>query len=109
AGPNGVVSSPLARRLAREAGVDLARIQGSGPHRRVIARDVEAAKSGRGIMAPAAPMAAPAVQGLADEKILALFEAGSYEAVPHDNIRKVIAPRLLEATLTIPHLYPTLD
>jgi pyruvate dehydrogenase E2 component (dihydrolipoamide acetyltransferase) len=107
--PNRVFSSPLARRLAREAGIDLARIQGSGPHGRVIARDVEAAKSGRGIMAPAAPMAAPAVQGLADEKILALFEPGSYEAVPHDNIRKVIARRLLEAKLTIPHFYLTLD
>jgi pyruvate dehydrogenase E2 component (dihydrolipoyllysine-residue acetyltransferase) len=107
--PNRVFSSPLARRLAREAGIDLARIQGSGPHGRVIARDVEAAKSGRGTMAPAAPMAAPAVQGLADEKILALFEPGSYEAVPHDNIRKVIARRLLEAKLTIPHFYLTLD
>jgi pyruvate dehydrogenase E2 component (dihydrolipoamide acetyltransferase) len=106
--PNRVFSSPLARRLAREAGIDLARIQGSGPHGRVIARDVEAAKSGRGIMAPAAPMAA-AVQAPADEKILALFEPGSYEAVPHDNIRKVIARRLLEAKLTIPHFYLTLD
>jgi pyruvate dehydrogenase E2 component (dihydrolipoamide acetyltransferase) len=107
--PNRVFSSPLARRLAREAGIDLARIQGSGPHGRVIARDVEAAKSGRGIMAPAAPMAAPAAQGLADEKILALFEPGSYEVVSHDSIRKVIARRLLEAKLTIPHFYLTLD
>jgi pyruvate dehydrogenase E2 component (dihydrolipoamide acetyltransferase) len=107
--PNRVFSSPLARRLAREAGIDLARIQGSGPHGRVIARDVEAAKSGRGIVAPAAPMAAPAAQGLADEKILALFEPGSYEVVSHDSIRKVIARRLLEAKLTIPHFYLTLD
>jgi pyruvate dehydrogenase E2 component (dihydrolipoamide acetyltransferase) len=107
--PNRVFSSPLARRLARDAGIDLARIQGSGPHGRVIARDVEAAKSGRGIMAPAAPMAAPAAQGLADEKILALFEPGSYEVVSHDSIRKVIARRLLEAKLTIPHFYLTLD
>jgi pyruvate dehydrogenase E2 component (dihydrolipoamide acetyltransferase) len=107
--PNRVFSSPLARRLAREAGIDLARIQGSGPHGRVIARDVEAAKSGRGIMAPTAPMAAPAAQSLADEKILALFEPGSYEAVSHDSIRKVIARRLLEAKLTIPHFYLTLD
>src|SRR5262249_56757755 len=52
--PNRVFSSPLARRLAREAGIDLARVQGSGPHGRVIARDVEATKSGRGIMPPAA-------------------------------------------------------
>jgi pyruvate dehydrogenase E2 component (dihydrolipoamide acetyltransferase) len=105
-----VFSSPLARRLAKEAGIDLARIRGSGPHGRVIAHDVELAKSGRGVMAPAAaPAAAPPVQAPADEKILALFEPGSYEAVPHDNVRKVIARRLLEAKLTIPHFYLTLD
>jgi pyruvate dehydrogenase E2 component (dihydrolipoamide acetyltransferase) len=110
---NRVFSSPLARRLAKEASIDLARIQGSGPHGRVIARDVEAAKSGRGIIAPAAPAAAaaaaPVVQAPADEKIIALFEPGSYDAVPHDGIRKVIARRLLEAKLTIPHFYLTLD
>jgi pyruvate dehydrogenase E2 component (dihydrolipoamide acetyltransferase) len=107
---NRVFSSPLARRLAKEAGIDLARIQGSGPHGRVIARDVEAAQSGRGIKAPAAAAAAAAVvQAPADEKIIALFEPGSYDAVPHDGIRKVIARRLLEAKLTIPHFYLTLD
>src|SRR5262249_61847800 len=52
---NRVFSSPLARRLAKEAGIDLARVEGSGPHGRVIARDVEAAKSGRGLAAPAIP------------------------------------------------------
>jgi pyruvate dehydrogenase E2 component (dihydrolipoamide acetyltransferase) len=107
---NRVFSSPLARRLAKEGGIDLARIQGSGPHGRVIARDVELAKSGRGVMAPAAAAAvAPPVQAPADDKILALFEPGSYETVPHDNVRKVIARRLLEAKLTIPHFYLTLD
>lgn len=110
---NRVFSSPLARRLAKEAGIDLARVQGSGPHGRVIARDVEAAKSGRGIAAPAAAAAAgavaPTVQTPTDEKIRALFEPGSYDAVPHDNIRKVIARRLLEAKLTIPHFYLTLE
>jgi pyruvate dehydrogenase E2 component (dihydrolipoamide acetyltransferase) len=110
-GANRVFSSPLARRLAKEAGVDLARIQGSGPHGRVIARDVEAAKSGRGLIAPAAaaPAPAPALQTPSDEKIRALFEPGSYDAVPHDNVRKVIARRLTEAKLTIPHFYLTLD
>src|SRR5262245_63139057 len=110
--PNRVFSSPLARRLAKEAGVDLARVEGSGPHGRVIARDVEAAKSGRGIAAPAMAAAgtvAPAVQAPTDEKIRALFEPGSYDVVPHDNIRKVIARRLLEAKLTIPHFYLTLE
>ena len=114
-GANRVFSSPLARRLAKEAGIDLARIQGSGPHGRVIARDVAAAKSGKGLAAPApaaaaAPGLAPSpVQAPSDDKIRALFEPGSYQVVPHDNIRKVIARRLVEAKLTIPHFYLTLD
>jgi pyruvate dehydrogenase E2 component (dihydrolipoamide acetyltransferase) len=110
---NRVFSSPLARRLARDAGIDLARIQGSGPRGRVIARDVEAAKSGRGLLAPAPPAAPgalpPTIQAPSDEKIRALFEPGSYDAIPHDNVRKVIARRLTEAKLTIPHFYLTLD
>ena len=112
---NRVFSSPLARRLAREAGIELARIQGSGPHGRVIARDVESAKSGRGLAGPAPapasapPSAAPAVAAPSDEKIRALFAPGSYDVVPHDNMRKVIARRLVEAKLTIPHFYLTLD
>jgi pyruvate dehydrogenase E2 component (dihydrolipoamide acetyltransferase) len=110
-GADRVFSSPLARRLAKDAGIELARIKGSGPHGRVIARDVEGAKSGKGLAAPAtAPAATPlAVQVPADDKIRALFEPGSYEVVPHDNIRKVIARRLLEAKLTIPHFYLTAD
>ena len=59
---------------------------------------------------PRSAAAAPlAVQIPADDKIRALFEPGSYEVVPHDNIRKVIARRLLEAKLTIPHFYLTVD
>jgi len=112
-GADRVFSSPLARRLAKDAGIDLAWLRGSGPHGRVIARDVEAAKSGKGLAAPAvatSAAAAPlAVQIPADDKIRALFEPGSYEVVPHDNIRKVIARRLLEAKLTIPHFYLTVD
>jgi len=112
-GINRIFSSPLARRLAKDAGIDLGRVQGSGPHGRIIARDVEAAKSGKGLVAPAAapaPGAAPApIQAPSDDKIRALFDAGSYEAVPHDSIRKIIARRLVEAKQTIPHFYLTLD
>jgi pyruvate dehydrogenase E2 component (dihydrolipoamide acetyltransferase) len=106
-----VFSSPLARRLAKEAGIDIARIAGSGPHGRVIARDVEAAKTGAPLKAPAAaPAAAPLpLQAPSDEKIRALFEPGSYEVVPHDNMRKIIARRLTESKLTIPHFYLTVD
>ncbi len=112
-----IFSSPLARRLAREAGIDLGRVQGTGPHGRVVARDIEAAKSGTGLRPPglAAPAAAAAaaapmaVRAPSDEKIRALFEPGSYEVVPHDNMRKIIAQRLTESKLTIPHFYLTID
>ncbi len=103
---NRIFASPLARRLAKFAGIDVGSMRGSGPHGRVIARDVEAAKSGPGSMASGAPLA---VQAQSDDKIRALFEPGSFEVVPHDNIRKVIARRLIEAKLTIPHFYLTLD
>jgi pyruvate dehydrogenase E2 component (dihydrolipoamide acetyltransferase) len=109
-GANRVFASPLARRLAKEAGIDLARVQGSGPYGRVIARDVEAAKSGKGaVAAPAATGAPLPISAPSDDKIRALFEPGSYDVVPHDNIRKVIARRLVEAKQTIPHFYLTLD
>jgi pyruvate dehydrogenase E2 component (dihydrolipoamide acetyltransferase) len=105
-----IFASPLARRLAKEAGIDVARIAGSGPHGRVIARDVEQAKAGGALRAPATAPAgapAPAVQAPSDEKIRALFEPGSYEVVPHDNMRKIIAQRLVLAKSTIPHFYLT--
>jgi pyruvate dehydrogenase E2 component (dihydrolipoamide acetyltransferase) len=104
-------SSPLARRLAKEAGIDVARINGTGPHGRVIARDVEEAKSGRGLKAPAAaPAATPAIApAISDKQILALFEPGSYEIVPHDGMRRTIAQRLTAAAQTIPHFYLTMD
>lgn len=109
-GSNRVFASPLARRMAKDAGIDVSRIQGSGPHGRIIARDVEGAKSGRGLAAPGAAAGTPlAIQAPSDDKIRALFEPGSYEVIPHDNIRKVIARRLVEAKLTIPHFYLTLD
>ena len=111
-GGNRIFSSPLARRLAKEAGIDLDRVQGSGPHGRVIARDVEAAKSGKGLRAPAARAcsAAPAIApAMSDEQIRALFEEGSYEVVPHDGMRRTIAQRLTASKQTIPHFYLTMD
>src|SRR4051812_44430863 len=104
-------SSPLARRLAKEAGIELARINGSGPHGRVIARDVEEAKSGKGLKAPAAaPAAGPSVApSMSDKQILALFEPGSYEVIPHDGMRRTIAQRLTASVQTVPHFYLTMD
>jgi pyruvate dehydrogenase E2 component (dihydrolipoamide acetyltransferase) len=105
-----IFSSPLARRLAKEAGIEVARINGTGPHGRVIARDVEEAKSGKGLKPPAAPAGAPAIApSMSDKQILALFEPGSYEIVPHDGMRRTIAQRLTASVQTIPHFYLTID
>lgn len=106
-----IFSSPLARRLAKEAGIELGRISGSGPHGRVVARDVEEAKSGKGLKAPAAaPSAAPSVApSMSDKQILALFEPGSYEVIPHDGMRRTIAQRLTASVQTVPHFYLTMD
>jgi pyruvate dehydrogenase E2 component (dihydrolipoyllysine-residue acetyltransferase) len=104
-------SSPLARRLAKDAGIELARISGSGPHGRIIARDVEEAKSGKGLKAPAAaPSGAPSIApGMSDQQIRALFEDGSYEVIPLDGMRRTIAQRLTASVQTVPHFYLTID
>ena len=108
-----VFASPLAKRLAKDAGIDLSRIQGSGPHGRVIQRDVESAKSGKGLKPAGAPGAAPSAPSIApsmsDSQVRALFEEGSYEVVPHDGMRRTIAQRLTQSTQTIPHFYLTID
>jgi pyruvate dehydrogenase E2 component (dihydrolipoamide acetyltransferase) len=105
-----IFASPLARRLAKEAGLDIARVQGSGPHGRVVARDVEGAKSGKGLLAPAAAATAPLVApSMSDQQIRALYEEGSYEVVPHDGMRRTIAQRLTASVQTIPHFYLTVD
>ncbi|MER8809770.1 pyruvate dehydrogenase complex dihydrolipoamide acetyltransferase [Mesorhizobium australicum] len=109
-------ASPLARRIAKDAGVDVSAVTGTGPHGRVVKADVDAAIAGGGAKAaPAAkapagaPASAPPVKAMSDEQVLKLFEQGSYELVPHDNMRKTIARRLVEAKTTIPHFYLTLD
>jgi pyruvate dehydrogenase E2 component (dihydrolipoyllysine-residue acetyltransferase) len=112
-----VFSSPLARRIAKDAGVDVAQISGTGPHGRVVKKDVEAAiASGTG-KAPAASAAAPqaaaapaaAPRGMSDDAVLKNFAEGSYELVKHDGMRKTIARRLQESKQTIPHFYVTVD
>jgi pyruvate dehydrogenase E2 component (dihydrolipoamide acetyltransferase) len=110
-GSGRVFASPLARRLAKEGGIDIARVRGSGPHGRVVKVDVEAAMSGKTpLAAPAAAARAPAVApAMSDATIMKLYEEGSYEVVPHDNVRKIIARRLVEAKTTIPHFYLTVD
>jgi pyruvate dehydrogenase E2 component (dihydrolipoamide acetyltransferase) len=131
--PNGsggrVFASPLAKRLAKEAGIDLSAIQGSGPHGRVIERDVKSAQAGaaaKPAAAPApapqaaAPAAAPApapkpaagtamAGGMTLDQVKAMFAPGSYEEVTLDGMRKTIAKRLVESKQTVPHFYLTLD
>ncbi|MCM2439764.1 pyruvate dehydrogenase complex dihydrolipoamide acetyltransferase [Agrobacterium vitis] len=110
-----VFSSPLARRLAKEAGLDLKAISGTGPKGRVVKSDVEKAVSTGGAKpaaAPAASGAAPApalAKGMSDDAVLKLFAEGSYELVPHDGMRKTIAKRLQESKQTIPHFYVSVD
>jgi pyruvate dehydrogenase E2 component (dihydrolipoamide acetyltransferase) len=91
--------TPLARRLASERGIDLTRLSGSGPHGRIVARDVEQAQ-------PSAPTRST---GASAAQVKALFEGVAYEEVPLDGMRRTIATRLIEAKQTIPHFYLTND
>ena len=125
-----VFASPLARRIAKEAGIDLAAMTGSGPHGRIVERDVQGGDGRAGRAArpaagcpplrrqrprlppPRRPLAAPASgsrPALSDEAIKKMFAPGSFTEVPHDGMRKTIARRLVEAKQTIPHFYLTVD
>ena len=97
--PDGATVTPLARRLAGEAGIDLSQLRGSGPRGRIVARDIAGA--------PHARHEPPAGRTGATE-IKALYEAGSYQEVPLDGMRRTIAARLTQAQ-TIPHFYLTAD
>jgi pyruvate dehydrogenase E2 component (dihydrolipoamide acetyltransferase) len=102
-------ATPLAKRLAREAGIQLSQIKGSGPHGRIVSADIGDAIASRSVK--------PAVQDIApvantteqDARSRAYFEPGSFEEIPHDSMRKTIARRLLEAKQTIPHFYVSAD
>ena len=116
AAPSGgrVFASPLARRLAADAGLDLSKITGSGPNGRVVKADVLAAQAGGGARAEAAPAAprpaAPIAPGAGpDAGQLAEAYGIPFTEVPNNNIRKVVARRLTEAKQTIPHFYLTID
>lgn len=110
-----IFASPLAKRLAKDAGIDLSTLTGSGPHGRIVKRDiVQAMETGVPPKAAEAPAAAPQAtqvvpQAMPDEQIMKLFEEGSFTVEPHDSMRKVIAKRLTEAKSTIPHFYLTRD
>ncbi|ANY81488.1 pyruvate dehydrogenase complex dihydrolipoamide acetyltransferase [Microvirga ossetica] len=117
---NRVFASPLAKRIAKEGGIDIASVKGSGPHGRIVDKDVRSAIAGGGAKpaaAPAAAAAAPAAKPAAPQlassmgadQVKAMFEAGTYEEVPLDGMRKTIAKRLVESKQTVPHFYLSLD
>jgi len=108
-----VFASPLARRIAAEKGLDLTKVQGSGPHGRIVRSDVEGAKAAPAaapvVVAPVAA-AAPAAKasmptGMAAETVMKIYADRAYTEVPLDGMRRVIAARLTEAKQTIPHFY----
>ncbi|MEQ8664412.1 MAG: pyruvate dehydrogenase complex dihydrolipoamide acetyltransferase [Rhodospirillales bacterium] len=105
-----IIASPLAKRIAANEGLDLSAVSGSGPHGRIIKRDVEAALASGGAKAPAADSqsaAAPAASAPApqiDDSTLPPFED-----LPNSSMRKVIAKRLSESKQSVPHFYLTVD
>jgi pyruvate dehydrogenase E2 component (dihydrolipoamide acetyltransferase) len=107
----GVTVTPLARRLAAEAGIDLGAMRGSGPHGRIVARDIQIASRppspSLSVLAQAPLMALHA--GATAEQVKALFAPDAYEEVPLDGMRRTIAARLTQSIQTIPHFYLTAD
>ena len=126
-----VFASPLARRLARNKDIDLAALTGSGPHGRIVSADVQHARVEEQptaspvdvdiveqfAEAPPAPHRGEIVKatmpaampGLSDQQVLALYDPGTYELVPHDTMRRMIAERLTLSKQTVPHFYLAID
>ena len=107
-----VFASPLARRLAKEANIDVSALAGTGPKGRVVKRDIEQAIREGVPQAATAAASAPAAalsSGMADADVIAMYEEGTYDLVPNDGMRRVIAARLTEAKQTVPHFYLSLD
>lgn len=103
-----IFASPLARRLATEKGIDLASVKGTGPHGRIVRDDLNNAKAGAKPAAANAGTAAPRAAG-PDAKQLADLLGMGYTELPNNNIKKVVASRLLESKQTVPHFYLTID
>ena len=111
-----VFASPLARRIAKDKGLDLAAIQGTGPRGRIVKRDVENAQPGAApATAQASPAAAPtpsqpsAPAGEPDIRGLVTAYGMEFEEIPANNIKKITAKRLQESKSTVPHFYLTID
>jgi pyruvate dehydrogenase E2 component (dihydrolipoamide acetyltransferase) len=103
------VASPLAKRMAQQAGLDLSAIQGSGPNGRIVKSDVEAVLAKGAAPKPAPAAQAPAAALKAPPAPVNLAALGPHTAVPHSTMRKVIARRLSESKATVPHFYVSMD
>ena len=111
---NRIFASPLARRLAKQNGLQLSLISGTGPHGRIIKRDIDSAlANGTGKAASNVEQSVQSSVSLesssSDELTMKLFNTDEYEIVPHDGMRKTIAKRLVESKHTVPHFYVTID
>ena len=95
-----IFASPLARRIAADSGVDLTALTGSGPHGRILRRDVEAAAGAPASPRPASPAASPAAVPASP---------GASHTEPNSQMRKIIAERLQQSKATAPHFYLTVD
>jgi pyruvate dehydrogenase E2 component (dihydrolipoyllysine-residue acetyltransferase) len=95
-----VFATPLARRIATDKGIDLATVNGSGPHGRIIKSDLETAPA-----KAAAPAKAVIASSATSDSVKAMYQDRTYEEVPLNGMRKIIAARLTEAKQTIPHFY----
>ena len=122
-----IFASPLARRMAQQAGLDLSAVRGSGPQGRIVKSDIEAALSpGSGapaptppqsttapqplpVQTPTAPVATPSAPLLSKERVAALAGNPPYTERPLNAMRRVIARRLTESKQTVPHFYLTID
>ena len=101
-----IFASPLAKRMAQQAGIDLAGVKGTGPGGRIVKADIEAFQPGTA--RPAAPLAAPAPAAAPTPRPAVAITA-PHRLVPNSSMRKVIARRLSEAKATIPHFYVSMD
>ena len=102
-----IFSSPLARRIAAQNGVDLKSIKGTGPHGRIVKRDVEGAPKGAAQPAAASTTTAAATSGIESRKAQSLAQMGipdgSYDLIPLDGMKKAVARRMVDSIQNVPH------
>ncbi len=105
-----VFATPLARRLAKEKGIDLAQISGTGPKGRIVKSDILNLKTGAQSPSPnSSPSPTPQMSSGPDAKQLSDMLSMEYTEIPNSNVRKIVARRLVESKQTVPHFYLTIE